>query len=201
MRALRALLLESFAAELGRWRLRGMSRTLNQTSAAMIQQLEELVSRFERGHIDRRHFLRALAAFTYAARPMSPPSATLPARNLTHVNIRVRDVKASERFYRDLFGLPPVHTVVGAAFALDLPGGGFISLCPLDNPDCGLKDPPALGEIDHFGLGVDNFKEGSTARLLKQRGLDTYDAGSSVFVKDPNGAWVQISAPKESFKK
>jgi catechol 2,3-dioxygenase-like lactoylglutathione lyase family enzyme len=166
----------------------------------MIQPLEELVSRFERGDIDRRHFLGALATFTSSARPSSP-SAPLPARNLTHVNIRVQDVKAGERFYRELFGLPPVHTVVGSAFALDLPGGGFISLCPLNNPDCGLKDPPALGEIDHFGLGVDNFKEGSTARLLKQRGLDTYDAGSSVFVKDPNGAWVQFSAPKESFKK
>lgn len=166
----------------------------------MIQQLEELVSRFERGHIDRRHFLAALAALTHSTTPSSP-STNLPARNLTHVNIRVRDVKASERFYRELFGLPPVHTVVGAAYALDLPGGGFISLCPLNNPDCGLKDPPTLGEIDHFGLGVDNFKEGGTARLLNQRGLETYDAGSSVFVKDPNGAWVQLSAPKESFKK
>lgn len=166
----------------------------------MIQQLEELVSRFERGHIDRRHFLAALAALTHSTTPSSP-STNLPARNLTHVNIRVRDVKASERFYRELFGLPPVHTVVGAAYALDLPGGGFISLCPLNNPDCGLKDPPTPGEIDHFGLGVDNFKEGGTARLLNQRGLETYDAGSSVFVKDPNGAWVQLSAPKESFKK
>ena len=166
----------------------------------MIQQLEELVSRFEGGHIDRRHFLGALAALTSSTTPSST-SALLPARNLTHVNIRVRDAQASERFYRELFGLPPVHTVVGAAYALDLPGGGFISLCPLNNPDCGLKDPPTLGEIDHFGLGVDNFKAGSTARLLKERGLDTYDAGSSVFVKDPNGAWVQLSAPRESFKK
>ena len=166
----------------------------------MIQQLEELVSRFERGHIDRRHFLGALTALTYGTTP-SAPAAALPARNLTHVNIRVRDVKASERFYRELFGLPPVHTVVGAAYALDLPGGGFISLCPLDNPDCGLNNTPTLGEIDHFGIGVDNFKEGSTARLLKQRGLETYDSGSSVFVKDPNGTWVQLSTPKESFKK
>ena len=166
----------------------------------MVQQLEELVARFERGHIDRRHFLGALAALTYSPGPSLPP-AVLPARNLTHVNIRVRDVKASERFYRELFGLPPVHTVVGAAYALDLPGGGFISLCPLDNPDCGLNGPATLGEIDHFGLGVDNFEQGSTARLLKQRGLETYDAGSSVFVKDPNGTWVQLSAPKESFKK
>jgi catechol 2,3-dioxygenase-like lactoylglutathione lyase family enzyme len=119
---------------------------------------------------------------------------------LTHVNVRVRDVKESETFYRELFGLPRVHDVVGAAYALDLPGGGFISLCPMNNPDCGMTDPPALGDIDHFGLGVHNFKEGTTARQLKERGLETYDAGSSVFIKDPNGAWVQVSAPKESFR-
>ena len=120
---------------------------------------------------------------------------------MTHVNIRVRDVKESERFYRELFGLPAVHDVVGAAYALDLPRGGFISLCPLSNPDCGLNDPPTLGDIDHFGLGSDNFKKGTTARQLKERGLETYDAGSSVFIRDPNGAWVQISAPNESFNK
>ena len=59
----------------------------------MIQQLEELVSRFERGHIDRRHFLGALAALTHATTP-SARSAAQPARNLTQVNMRVRDVKS-----------------------------------------------------------------------------------------------------------
>jgi catechol 2,3-dioxygenase-like lactoylglutathione lyase family enzyme len=166
----------------------------------MFQQINELVSRFERGHIDRRHFVGALAALTGISASLSS-SATLSAHNLTHVNIRVRDIKASEQFYRGLLGLPPAHTVVGAAYAFDLPGGGFISLCPLDNKDCGMNESPTPGEIDHFGVGVDNFKEGSTARLLKQQGLEIYDAGSSVFVKDPDGAWVQLSAPKESFKK
>jgi hypothetical protein len=71
----------------------------------MMQQLEELVARFERGHIDRRYFLGALAALTYSTIPSSS-AATLPARHLTHVNIRVRDVKESERFYRELFGSP-----------------------------------------------------------------------------------------------
>jgi catechol 2,3-dioxygenase-like lactoylglutathione lyase family enzyme len=166
----------------------------------MIQQIDELISRFERGHIDRRHFLGALAALTYS-RTSLPSLAALPARNLTHVNIRVRDVKASEQFYRGLFGLPPAHSVVGAAYALDLPTGGFISLCPVDSKECGMNESPTLGEIDHFGLGVDNFKEATTAQLLKQRGLEIYDAGSSVFVKDPDGAWVQLSAPKETFTK
>lgn len=51
------------------------------------------------------------------------------------------------------------------------------------------------GEIDQFGVGIDGFEEGVTAKQLSGRGLEIYDAGSSVFVKDPNGAWVQLSAP------
>ena len=170
----------------------------------MIQQLEELVAQYERGYLARREFLGAVVALTYGATTAPPAARTravLAARNVTHVNIRVRDVKESETFYREIFGLPPVHDVVGAAYALDLPGGGFISLCPMNNPECGVTDPPALGDIDHFGLGVDNFKEGSTARQLRERGLETYDAGSSVFIKDPNGASIQVSAPKERFRK
>jgi catechol 2,3-dioxygenase-like lactoylglutathione lyase family enzyme len=166
----------------------------------MVEQLEQLLARYESGHVARRDFLGALVAMTVPV-SRSREQAPLPARVITHVNVRVRDVKASETFYRELFGLPPVHDVVGAAYALDLPGGGFISLCPLTNPDCGLKDPPALGEIDHFGLGVDNFEQGTTAKQLKDRGLETVDSGSSVFVKDPNGAWLQLSAPNERFRK
>ena len=169
----------------------------------MVRELEVLVAQYDGGHLARRDFLGALVAFTSGAAAASPAiqgRSVLPARNLTHVNIRVRDVKESERFYRELFGLPPVHEIVGAAYALDLPGGGFISLCPTENPECGLKDPTTAGEIDHFGVGIDNFSKATTARQLKDRGLETYDAGSSVFLKDPNGAWVQVSAPKEPFK-
>jgi catechol 2,3-dioxygenase-like lactoylglutathione lyase family enzyme len=165
----------------------------------MVEQLEQLVSQYESGRLGRRDFLGALIAMAYPAR--APQTAVFPARALTHVNLRVRNVTESETFYRELFGLPPVHEVVGAAYALDLPGGGFISLCPLTNPDCGLKDPPTPGEIDHFGLGVDNFRRGTTAQRLEDRGLETVDSGSSVFVKDPNGAWLQLSAPNERFRK
>jgi catechol 2,3-dioxygenase-like lactoylglutathione lyase family enzyme len=116
------------------------------------------------------------------------------------VNVRVRDVAESERFYRELFGMSRARDVVGAARALDLPGGGFVSLCALSNSDCGRKDPATPGEIDHFGLGVGNFRRAVTARQLQQRGLETVDAGSSVFVKDPDGAWIQLSTPTESFR-
>jgi catechol 2,3-dioxygenase-like lactoylglutathione lyase family enzyme len=155
---------------------------------------DDLLSRFERGELPRRDFLGAILALAYGPRPQRT-SAAFQARNLTHVNVRVADVTKAEQFYRDLLGVPPVRSVVGGAFGLDLPGGGFISLCPVDGPDCGVRPPGMNGEIDHFGVGIDGFEEGVTAKQLSARGLEIYDAGSSVFVKDPNGAWVQLSAP------
>lgn len=148
--------------------------------------------------MNRRDFLGAVVAMAYATTD-APAAAPLPARNLTHVNIRVRDVAESERFYRELFGLP-VRQVVGAAYALDLPRGGFISLCPLTNTECGMSERPSAGDIDHFGIGIATFRRTVTARELSARGLETVDAGSSVFVKDPNGTWVQLSAPSEPFR-
>lgn len=166
----------------------------------MIQHLEELLSQYDDGQLSRRDFVCALAMLAQLP-TRSQSGAAFPARNLTHVNIRVRDVKDSERFYRDLFGLPSAREVVGGAFVLDVPAGGFISLCPVRNRGCGMAAPPTLGDIDHFGLGVDDFRERITAQQLKSRGLEVVDGGSSVFVKDPNGAWVQLSAPTETFKK
>jgi len=152
------------------------------------------------GQLSRRDVVGALAIRTQAP-SRSQSQTAFPARNLTHVNVRVRDVKESERFYRDLFGLPSAREVVGAAFALDVPAGGFISLCPVSNPECGMGDPPTPGDIDHFGLGVENFRERITAEQLRSRGLEVVDGGSSVFVKDPNGVWVHLSAPTETFNK
>lgn len=169
----------------------------------MLNQLENLVAQFETGQLGRRDFLGAVMALTYStvAPKTRRTGASFKMRNFTHVNIRVRDVNESEKFYRELFDLPRARGLVGAAFGLDLPDGGLISLCPMNNPDCGMNETPKLGEIDHFGVGIENFKEVETARQLKDRGLETYDSGTSVFVKDPNGTWVQVSAPKEAFKR
>lgn len=125
----------------------------------MIPELEELVSLYERGGIPRRSFLGALVALTSAtASRAASPRAT--SRTSTSA---CATCKESERFYRELFGLPPVREVAGAAYALNLSGGGFISLCPIGNHDRGMSDSPAPGEIDHFGPGVDNFRPGTTA--------------------------------------
>lgn len=160
----------------------------------MHETIETQVSQFERGALDRRELVGCLLALAVGRRPETR-RGLVAVRDLTHVNIRVRDVPATERFYRDLLGLPPSRPVVGNAFALDLPAGGFISLCPLSEPDCGMKQGGPNGEIDHFAIGIDDFREGQTASALKARGLEINDAGSSVFVKDPNGTWVQLSAP------
>jgi len=89
---------------------------------------------------------------------------------------------------------------VGAAFALDSPAGGSISLCPLSVPTCGVKPNGRPGDIDHFGVGIDNFDAGRVESTLKSAGFNqVINPGTSVFVGDPEGTMVQLSAVGETY--
>ena len=122
------------------------------------------------------------------------------ARSFNHLNVRVTDRAKSEAFYRKLFGLPAARPVQGAAFALDFPAGGSISLCPLSVPTCGVKPNARAGDIDHFGIGIENFDAGRVESELKAAGFDQVrNAGSSVFVADPDGTALQLSAVNETY--
>ncbi len=130
----------------------------------------------------------------------SAQTSMVQARSFNHLNIRVSDVARSEAFYRRVLGLPAVRPVVGAAFALDFPGGGFISLCPVSVPSCGVKPNSRLGDIDHFGIGIDTFDAGRIESTLKAAGLNgVRNATTSVFVADPDGVIIQLSAAGQSY--
>ena len=93
-----------------------------------------------------------------------------------------------------------MRPVVGAAFALDFPGGGFISLCPLSVPSCGLKSNAQPGDIDHFGIGIDNFDAGRVESELKAAGIKgVRNATTSVVFADPDGVTIQLSAAGQSY--
>ena len=110
-------------------------------------------------------------------------------------NIRVENLSRSEAFYTGVLGLPPVREVVGAGYALDFPGGGFISLCPLSSPTCGVKQNAQSGDIDHLAVGISDFDAGQVEAELRSAGFDQIqNAGTSVFVADPDGTLVQLSA-------
>jgi catechol 2,3-dioxygenase-like lactoylglutathione lyase family enzyme len=166
----------------------------------MLESVDGLLKQYEGGHLSRRELLAAIAVLI-GPQTAAAQNSMLQARNINHLNIRVSDVARSEAFYRRVLGLPAVRPVVGAAFALDFPAGGFLSLCPLSVASCGLKASARQGDIDHFGIGIDNFDGARVESTLKSAGFTgVRNATTSVFVTDPDGVTLQLSAADQSYR-
>ncbi len=168
----------------------------------MIESFDTLLKQYEEGRLTRRQLLGALAALAVPAAAGAQGSA-VRARSLHHVNVGVANLDRSEQFYRDLLGLPPRRYIVGDAYALDFPDGGLISLCPVEGGNCSLTAGSAVaGEIDHFGVGIENFDAERVAGALEEAGFEEVrQAGpTSVLVPDPDGLIVQLSAVTERFE-
>jgi catechol 2,3-dioxygenase-like lactoylglutathione lyase family enzyme len=166
----------------------------------MTDSIDNLLKQYEHGTMTRRELLTALALLAAAPTPTSAQGSVLKARSFNHLNVRVADVARSEAFYRKIFGLPSVRPVVGTAYALDFPSGGFISLCPLSVATCVVNPDGRPGDIDHFGIGIDDYDAARVEAQLKAAGLSQVrNAGTSVFVTDPDGTMLQISAATETY--
>jgi len=155
----------------------------------MIDDIDVLVSSYERGTLTRRQFLLALAAIAAPAVARAQPagSVAMKGRSLHHVNVQVSDIVRSEAFYRRLFDFPPTRRVQGPDnHGFDLQGGGLIILQKSDKP----------GRIDHFCVGVDGFNADRMRTAVKAAGVDGVQgtASDNFFVTDPDGLRVQISA-------
>ena len=166
----------------------------------MTDSIDNLLQQYEGGTMTRRELLTALTLLAAAPARTSAQDSVLKARSFNHLNVRVADVARSEAFYRKIFGLPSVRPVVGTAFALDFPSGGFISLCPLSVATCVVNPDGRPGDIDHFGIGIDDYDAARVEAQLKAAGLtQVRNAGTSVFVADPDGTMLQISAATETY--
>jgi catechol 2,3-dioxygenase-like lactoylglutathione lyase family enzyme len=168
----------------------------------MTDSFDTLLAQYEDGRLTRRQLLGAMAAIAVPAVASAQPSR-LQARSLNHVNVGVSDLARSATFYRNLLGLPERRYIVGDAYALDFPDGGLISLCPTEGGNCSLTATEAVpGEIDHFGIGIENFEAERVASQLEEAGVEgVRQAGStSVLVPDPDGLIVQLSSVTERFE-
>lgn len=155
----------------------------------MIDTLDVLVSSYDKGTLNRRQLLQALAliATPSAIRAQTDGSGVMKARMMHHVNLQVSDVARSEAFYRKLFGLSPSRRVQGPDnHGFDLPGGGLIILQKSETP----------GRIDHFCVGVDEFDAERLRAAAKAAGFERVQgsAGDNFFLTDPDGLRVQVSA-------
>jgi len=155
----------------------------------MHEQIDALVTAYDRGTLTRRQLLQALAlvAAPAAASAQTPTAPAMKGRLIHHVNVQVSNVAKSEAFYRTLLGLPASRVVQGPDnHGLDLPGGGLIILQRSDTP----------GKIDHFCIGVENWNADRLRAATKAAGIERVigTAADNFFVADPDGLRVQVSA-------
>jgi catechol 2,3-dioxygenase-like lactoylglutathione lyase family enzyme len=149
--------------------------------------LEQLLGRYESGHLSRREFLGALSALVVAA----PQAATAAepgigtVRQLNHVTLFVQHVQKSVDFYQGLFGMP-VLTRQDPGINLNT-GAGFLGIYPAQDHMIG---------INHVCFGLDNFDADATLKKLADRGVtgNIRIRGSTkeLYFNDPDNIRVQL---------
>jgi catechol 2,3-dioxygenase-like lactoylglutathione lyase family enzyme len=130
-------------------------------ASTTMSELDQLLARYENGHITRRELLLALASVVSASTNLAAEPAIGSVRQLNHATIFVQDVKKSVDFYQSLFGMP-VLTAQDPGVNLSA-GTAFFGIYPADGQRTG---------IDHVCFGLQNFDADAVLKKLQNRGLE-----------------------------
>ena len=155
----------------------------------MNDDVEVLVSKYDRGVISRRQLLSGLAALTAAssvagAVPAKTEEPAFQARSLNHVTLSVSDVERSKQFYSSILGVEEISRQKnGVNLGL---GESFLGLYA-------IKEPP---RVNHFCLGLDQFHVQVAAERLQQFGIAprVRKDKPEVYFEDPDGITVQLES-------
>ena len=120
----------------------------------------------------------------------------LKATAIDHINMKVKSLEKSVKFYKDLFGFE-VKVENNFPNKLNVPskiiGNDSILLCLYEVPDMSPE-----GGITHFGFHVRNFEE--IADKCKEFGVEilygglvTFDDSKSFYIEDIDGYVIELS--------
>jgi catechol 2,3-dioxygenase-like lactoylglutathione lyase family enzyme len=152
----------------------------------MQQLIEKMVTDFESGKLSRRQLASALAGLVAAGANAAPSASDFKAVSVNHVTLRVPDVQRATKFYQDVFGMP-MRKSSPTVNILTLNANCFFGI------EAANEKGPA---VDHFSLGIQNFKPEEAAEKLKKRGLKPSGISNEGFkFVDPDGILVQLNAP------
>ncbi len=135
------------------------------------------------------------------------PSRPITLQRIDHVVLRVRDLDASLRFYRDVLGCELEKTQEQLGLYQLRAGDSLIDLVTLNGP-LGQEYPAApdgqAPNMDHVCVQVEPWDEQLILSFLAQQQLDPgevtqrYGArgyGPSIYIRDPDGNTVELKGP------
>ena len=152
---------------------------------------------YDRGHLNRRQLLQGLSRPRHwFGQPRSDASASavqraplFHAHTINHVTIRTADVPRSKAFYQSLTGLAVrAEDKDSCEFRLE---HGFLGLYALE---AGRR-----AGYNHFCFGVDAFDAPRALAALESAmpaSQPSLEPGDQVFLRDPDGARVQLADMK-----
>ncbi|MBV9989891.1 MAG: VOC family protein [Alphaproteobacteria bacterium] len=126
---------------------------------------------------------------------------------LDHVVLRVRDIEASLRFYRDVLGCTVEKVQEQFGLYQVRAGASLIDLVPLDGPlgRMGGAGPGDEGRnLDHFAVQVAPWDEDAIRAHLAAHAIAVVEAGRrygaegsgpSIYVRDPDRNTVELKGP------
>ena len=156
--------------------------------------IAQMVNNFERGKLSRRQLVEGLAALVVAtggvaggSRVASAAAEPLPATNVDHVSILVKDLEASTKFYETVFNLEGISADKEHKILRMAPRGTRHAVVS-------LRQEEPYGTVDHFALGLAGFDKDATTARLKEHGLTAEEnLEYGYFVRDLDGYPVQMT--------
>ena len=130
-------------------------------------------------------------------------------RKLDHVVLRVRDLDASLKFYRDALGCTVEKHQEAVGLMQVRAGESLIDLVPLDGKlgRMGGAGPGAEGRnLDHFAIQIAPYDEAAIRAHLAAQGAEIGEAGRrygaegdgpSIYLRDPDGNVVELKGPPD----
>jgi len=144
--------------------------------------ISKMLEAYENGKVSRRTLIQGLALL--AAGSTAAEAAGFQGNSVNHISLQVSNLQRSTDFYQRVLACTVNKRDGNNQLVF---GKNFLV----------LREGKPAAKVDHFAIGVNNFKKESVTADLKTRGvtpIDQQGGGFGFHVLDPDGFPVQISA-------
>jgi catechol 2,3-dioxygenase-like lactoylglutathione lyase family enzyme len=156
----------------------------------MEKTISDLLTRFEKGSLNRRELVSGLAMLAGSASTAAAQNEIdFKTADIDHVSIQVADLQRSVEFYQKMFSF--------SVISQDQPLG--IIRLGTNRTLVSLNHQSPAGIVDHFAIGIPRYSREAAERYVGQRGATALnDPYAGLHIKDPDGINVQIFNQRSS---